>query len=76
MTEWIPVEERLPKPYEDVLVFDTLGEIEVGDYSSVDKFWNTHTIGSVLYWMPLPKPPERTEKAATRWRDNLIPKTY
>jgi len=76
MSEWISVEDKLPKPYEDVLVFDTLGEIEVGDYNAANKYWNTHTVGKVLYWMPLPKPPAKTEKAATGWRNSLVPKTH
>lgn len=57
---WIPVEERLPMPYENpVLVYDNSG---VGmAWYSLKMGWVYRTgLGCVdiTHWMPLPKPPK------------------
>ena len=57
---WIPVEERLPMPYENpVLVYD---------YSGVGMAWYSSTMGwiyrtglgcvDITHWLPLPKAPK------------------
>ena len=71
MKEWISVEERLPEPFEVVLIHaDTEGEdrhyITIGqfcdttgsweDFVSVDFEFNEYE--NVTHWMPLPAPPE------------------
>lgn len=54
--EWISVDDRLPKPCEDVLVFNEDGEIEVGfAFRSEGIDWYSRKI---THWMPLPQPPK------------------
>lgn len=69
MSAWIPVSEKLPKPYEDVLVCNPVGDMKVidGCYSTeIPDEWMWFTtnwrFGNVIAWMPLPKP----YKEATR----------
>lgn len=59
---WIPVEERLPEDYSQVMVsmYD-LGWITIGTYSSHSKLWevNSYITGigvDVRAWCPLPEP--------------------
>lgn len=59
---WIPVEERLPEDYSQVMVsmYD-LGWITIGTYSSHSKLWkvNSYITGlgvDVRAWRPLPDP--------------------
>lgn len=59
---WIPVEERLPEDYSQVIVsmYD-LGWITIGTYSSHSKLWkvNSYITGlgvDVRAWCPLPDP--------------------
>jgi hypothetical protein len=69
--QWIDIEDRLPEPYETVLVY--LSDEEICGGPTVfgrwdgEQYWNGHTaIGSswiggrtsVSRWMPLPGPPE------------------
>lgn len=67
--EWIPVAERLPKPFTPVLVFRKSFDI-LPPYIKVDKMvlWNdgtqvwTDEMGTwkaaTTHWMPLPHPPK------------------
>ena len=62
MNEWISVKDRLPEKYTEVLVYrrDLRGyecEIDFGQLCS-DGTWLYDDIYDVLYWMPLPDPPE------------------
>ena len=64
--KWIPVTERLPEPYQYVLrtvkrlVWDegtgyaTCLDVDIGTYNTND--------GSIVAWMPLPKPYEKERK--------------
>ena len=57
---WIPVEERLPMPYENpVLVYDNSG-VGMAWYSSTMGWMYRTGLGCVdiTHWMPLPKAPK------------------
>ena len=69
ISQWIPVSERLPKEYEDVLV--TLVCNENGGYICVaidciayDGKWFAHYNDSVVAWMPLPEPYKESDNDA------------
>lgn len=56
--KWISVNDRLPEPNRDVLVYIKLMKKE---YMRVDKIYNGHWLWygySVTHWMPLPNLPE------------------
>ena len=57
--EWIPVDERLPKDLEHVLVCLGQGNVLVGYYTK-DFMWYTQygafVFNDVVAWMPLPNP--------------------
>lgn len=56
---WIPVSERLPEGSGHYIVFDDHGDIMscefLADYKG-EPLWDDDD--GVLYWMPLPEPPE------------------
>ena len=58
--EWISVEDRLPKDWEDVLVLLQCGDCIVAARSG--KYWRERWCHSLIdrpptHWMPLPEPP-------------------
>ena len=66
---WIPVEDRTPEPYQQVLVsmYNNLTYVTIGHYNG--KGWNVHEyitdLGvDVKAWRPLPQPyhPRRRER--------------
>ena len=55
--EWISVKDRLPKPFEDVLVFRD-GKVSI-DYHEEDGWFAYDFNGErATHWMPLPPPPK------------------
>ncbi|HGU5929658.1 TPA: DUF551 domain-containing protein [Escherichia coli] len=57
---WIPVSERMPEPYEYVLVTDGFDGCEVMRVNT-DGYWGPAKSlypGSITHWMPLPEPPQ------------------
>lgn len=56
---WIPVTERLPDPFERVIVCRDDGKVEQGckDIRDWWKVYGTRT-KQVTHWMPLPEPPK------------------
>lgn len=60
MVEWIPVTERLPKPFESVLVYDgTAKEIELAYMTRHEEWVGVVINHNITHWMPLPEPPMR-----------------
>ena len=54
--KWISVEERLPKPFSTVLVYDTHTEcVRISLYRGPDEVWRN---GRITHWMPFPEPPK------------------
>lgn len=62
--EWIPVEEKMPKNLENILVSCDNGEVDYGFYSD-DHFvldYIDDEAYPVIAWMPLPEPYKENEK--------------
>jgi hypothetical protein len=66
-SQWIPVEERLPKhnvedngliTYKEVLVCLNDGYVTTDCYDDTRKKWLGYN-GDVEYWMPTPQPPRK-----------------
>ena len=62
-SEWISVEERLPKHLEKVLVCDTEQKMVTAvyiDYGNGKGDWGTavRLTNKVTHWMPIPEPPK------------------
>ena len=55
--EWISVDDRLPEPFESVLVFRD-GKISI-DYNE-ENGWFAYDLNGkrVTHWMPIPQPPK------------------
>lgn len=57
---WIPVTERLPEDWEDVLIVSSWG-ISLGCYDACERYWVDHVNSEydpVTHWMPLPEAPK------------------
>ena len=60
--KWIPVTERMPEPFQPVIVCHKNGKgehvVEVG--FKREDFWRTwgSRIKNITHWMPLPEPPK------------------
>lgn len=65
INEWIPVEERLPEIFENVLIYTKSGHYHIGAYFEERKRWwlgvYWEDLDFILAWMPLPKPYEVKE---------------
>ena len=68
MTEWISVKERLPEPFEIVLVhtpeeklFPTVCEGYLANYGIWYTGFYMREPDEVTHWMPLPEPPKEVE---------------
>ena len=68
-SSWISVEDDLPCNHEEmvqtdftdrVLVLTSNGcpEVEVANMCVIEGKWEWNTLTTVLYWMPIPKPPK------------------
>lgn len=72
--QWISVKDRLPKDGEPVIVIVSgkvgnitlVDAIELADFSLDEgwilEMWPEWEDPKVIYWMPLPEPPEEDEK--------------
>ena len=57
--KWISVKDRLPSYETTVMVYSELCGIGLGFIDNRDEKWCGHCYDEdVLYWMPLPEPPE------------------
>ena len=59
--KWISVDDRLPRPYDDVIVCDNNGIIYIA-FRNIDNIWDGGDIACYdnpcfTHWMPLPDPP-------------------
>lgn len=60
--EWVPCKERLSEEETDVLICNSIGNIEIsrGSYSTEASDWIWYTsgwrFGEVIAWKPLPEP--------------------
>ena len=61
---WIPVEERLPKKEEDVLVHYAGGRIDMDWVGKLGAFRWEEVNGEATHWMHLPQPPKEEKKDA------------
>ncbi|MBQ9657248.1 MAG: DUF551 domain-containing protein [Clostridia bacterium] len=63
MSEWINCSERMPEPFERVLIFwESSKVIDVALYNDKMNWWQSMEAvankASIKYWMPLPERPE------------------
>ncbi|HDS6279009.1 TPA: DUF551 domain-containing protein [Escherichia coli] len=61
---WVPVSERMPEPYEYVLVTDGFDGCEVMRVNT-DGYWGPAKSlypGGITHWMPLPEPPQEVNR--------------
>ena len=62
--KWIPVSERLPEEWVDVLVLSRYGFCEVAVYLGIPGKWritwnhDLFEVDSITHWMPLPETPK------------------
>ena len=70
MSEWISVDDRLPKDNELVVIFTRNKELgayvwpkaALGLWDNLFGGWeNKRTIKKITYWMPLPEPPKEVD---------------
>jgi hypothetical protein len=63
--KWIPVSERMPEPYQSVLLWNPpFPQQYVGHWCPVEKWFNRSAGGldtTPTHWMPLPAPPTDDE---------------
>lgn len=64
--KWISVKDRLPEDGERVLTLDEYGDIRIEQYGEQEYDWfddgtGLNSMTTILYWMPLPEPPEVEE---------------
>ena len=59
LSEWISIDDRLPKIADDVIVFsDDKCQIDIGFLMNGKWFSDRGELHTVTHWMPLPNPPE------------------
>ena len=60
---WIPCSERMPKPHQQVLVWEKDSEVETAELMASGEFyvwgWEGEVSPEVTHWMPLPAAPKR-----------------
>lgn len=57
MAKWTSVEEELPSLYISVLVYLSMGAIDIR-YRLDDNKWSGSEKNKILYWRDLPPPPK------------------
>lgn len=64
VSQWISVDDRLPKDWTDVLILSRFGFLETAVYTGAPGKWRVGWNGdmleadSITHWMPLPQPPK------------------
>ena|GEM_PF-1474869 len=53
---WISVDEQMPEPYADVLVFSRTDGVAISYFHEDANCWDNYH--PVTHWMPFPEPPE------------------
>lgn len=53
--KWISIYNQLPEKYDDYLTLDALGVVAIAHFNMEGFHYKN---GKILYWMPLPEPPE------------------
>jgi len=62
--QWISVEDKLPENGQEIVGFAYCHEHEPGAHGVWDEVWDKdEPIGAMTHWMPLPSPPNESEKA-------------
>jgi len=62
LSEWISIDDQLPKVAEDVIVFsEDKYQIDIGFLMNKKWYSDRGELHTVTHWMPLPNPPEVAE---------------
>jgi len=62
LSEWISIDNQLPKVAEDVIVFsEDKYQIDIGFLMNKKWYSDRGELPTVTHWMPLPNPPEVAE---------------
>lgn len=75
MSEWISVEDRLPKQYDEVLIHIPHATLTTTAWRNIAGEWqfvDDDLAKSVTHWMPLPAPPIEADQYAVVNKEDLL----